>query len=172
VRTSSRESGDESPPAKRPRFFDPFTANNRLSQPSRSIAVICNEYEAWQVDRERADSNVRDPLAYWANKQDRHPRLSSMAMDFMTIQPMSAECERVFSAAGNMVLPRRARLDAVIIGGCQVLRSWYKAGVLPKTDLEMAPVSVRDYNSPDSDGDNEELQHRDDRSAISEIDSE
>jgi hypothetical protein len=172
VRTSSRESGDESPPAKRPRFFDPFAVNNRLSQPSRSIAVIGNEYEAWKVDRERANGDVRDPLAYWANKQDRYPRLSRMTMDFMKIQPMSEKCEIVFSAAGNMVLPRRARLDAVIIGVCQVLRSWYKAGVLPETDLEMAPVSVRDYNNPDNDGDNEELQYKDDRSATSKIDSE
>jgi hypothetical protein len=93
-------------------------------------------------------------------------------MDFMTIQPMSAECERVFSAAGNMVLPRRAHLNAVIIGACQVLRSWHKAGVLPETDLEMAPVSMRDYNNPDNDGDNEELQYKDDRSVISEINSE
>jgi hypothetical protein len=71
-----------------------------------------------------------------------------------------------------MVLPKRARLDAVIIGVCQVLRSWYKAGVLPETNLEMAPVSVRDYNNPDINGDNEELQYRNDRSATSEIDSE
>jgi hypothetical protein len=96
VRTSSRESSDESHPAKRPRCFDPFATNNRLSQLPRSIAVISNEYEAWQIDRERADGDVRDPLAYWANKQDRYPRLSRMAMDFMTIQPMSTECERVF----------------------------------------------------------------------------
>jgi hypothetical protein len=71
-----------------------------------------------------------------------------------------------------MVLPKRARLDAVIIGVCQVLRSWYRAGVLPQTDFEMAPVSVRDYNNLDSNGHNEELQYKDDRSATSEIDSE
>jgi hypothetical protein len=39
-----------------------------------------------------------------------------MAMDFMTIQPMSAEFERAFSAAGKMVTPIRARLDAGISG--------------------------------------------------------
>jgi hypothetical protein len=45
VRTSSRSSNEESPPAKRPRFHNPFAANDRLSQPSRSIAVIGDEFE-------------------------------------------------------------------------------------------------------------------------------
>jgi hypothetical protein len=123
VCTSSRSSNEESPPTKRPRFFDPFAANDRLSQPSRSIAVIGDEYKTWQRDRERIDGDIRNPLSYWANKQDRYHRLSRIAMDFMTIQSMSAECERAFSAAGRMVTPIRARLDAGIVGICQVLRS-------------------------------------------------
>jgi hypothetical protein len=95
-----------------------------------------------------------------------------MAMDFMTIQPMSAEYERAFTAAVKMVTPIRARLDAGIIGICQVLRSWYKAGVLPKADLETVPVDMDDCSLGDSDGDNEELQYRGYKSATSEIDSE
>jgi hypothetical protein len=102
---------------------------SRLPARLPALAVIGDEYEVWQRDRESTDGNVRDPLAYWASKQDRYPRLSRMAMDFMTIQPMSAECERAFSAAGRMVPPTRARLDAMTIGICQVLRSWYGAGV-------------------------------------------
>jgi hypothetical protein len=172
VRTSSRSSNEESPPTKKPRFFDPFAANDRLSQPLRSIAVIGDEYETWQCDRERIDRDIRNPLAYWANKQDRYPRLSRMAMDFMTIQSMSAECERAFSAAGKMVTSIRARLDAGIVGICQVLRFSYEAGVLPEADLETAPVDMDDYSLGDSDGDNEELQYRGYKSATSEIDSE
>jgi hypothetical protein len=45
VHASSQKSGEESPPAKRSRFFDPFAANSRESQSSRSIAVIGDEYE-------------------------------------------------------------------------------------------------------------------------------
>jgi hypothetical protein len=111
-------------------------------------------------------------LLYWASKQDRYPRLSRMAMDFMTIQPMSAEFERVFSAAGRMLSPTRARLDAITIGICQVLRSWYKPGVPPQTDLDVMPVDVNYDGNSESDRNDEELQYSDDRSAASEIDSE
>jgi hypothetical protein len=172
VHASSQESEEKSPPAKRPRFFDPFAANSRKSQSSRSIAVVGDEYEVWQRDRERTDGNVRDPLAYWSSKQERYPRLSRMAMNFMTIQPMLAKCERVFSAAGRMMTSMRARLDASIIGICQILRFWYKADVLPKTDLEMAPVKLGGYSKIESDGGDGDSQYNDYRSATSESDSE
>jgi hypothetical protein len=134
--------------------------------------VIGNEYEAWQRDRESTDSGVRDALAYWASKQDRYSRLSRMAMDSMTIQLMSAECERGFSAAGRMVPLTRARLDAITIGICQILRFWYKAGVLPQTDLDIMSVDTSHDGNSDRDRNNEELHYRDDRSATSEIDLE
>jgi hypothetical protein len=66
-------SGDEdSPPAKRPRFYNPFAANSRTFQPSRSIAVLGDEYEAWQRDKEGSDHEVRNPISYWVAKQDRY----------------------------------------------------------------------------------------------------
>ena len=104
VRTSSSR-GDDEPPAKRPRFFNPFEKNSRLpsSIPAYAAAIIGDEYQAWQTDREASDGNVRDPIRYWITKQSRYPRLSRMALDFLTIQPMSAECERLFSAACKMV---------------------------------------------------------------------
>jgi len=57
-----------------------------------------------------------------------------MALDFLTIQPMSAECERLFSAAGKMISGLRTNLDAEIIAICQVLRSWYRAGLIKDLD--------------------------------------
>jgi hypothetical protein len=50
--------------------------------------------------------------------------------------------------------------------------SWYMADVLPETDLEIRPIDVGNYDNNDNDGDNEELQYRNDRSATSEINSE
>lgn len=142
VRTTSRGSNrsDDEPAAKRPRFFNPFEATSRLTQPTYTVAVQGDEYRTWQRDREVSDSEVRDPLLYWLERKERYPRLSQMAMDFLTIQPMSAECERAFSAAGKMVIPLRASLDAQTIGICQVLRSWYRAGILQGDNDDILPT--------------------------------
>ncbi|TDJ70675.1 hAT transposon family protein, partial [Pseudomonas putida] len=86
------------------------------------------------------DGDVRDPLSYWHERRRRYPRLSRMALDFLTIQAMSAECERLFSAAGRMVTSLRSRLDADMIGMCQVLRSWLRAGVIDDLDVLLVPV--------------------------------
>jgi hypothetical protein len=175
IRVSSRENGNESPPTKRPRFCNPFAINSRITQSSRSIAVIGDKYEIWQRDKEIYNGKVRDPLAYWAAKQDRYPRLSRMAMDFLAVQPISAECERAFSAAGKMVTPTRSSLDATTVGICQVLRSWYHASVIPETNADLAPVDLGDCGKGGGDGesedDDEEFPFGDDRSATSEIDS-
>jgi len=45
----------------------------------------------------------------------KRPPLSRMALDLLTIQPMSTECKRLFSAAGKMVSGLRTNLDAEII---------------------------------------------------------
>ena len=63
-----------------------------------------------------------------------------MALDFLTIQPISAECERLFSAAGQMVVEQRSNLQARTIGMCQVLRSWLRAGIIH--DLNPLFVSI------------------------------
>ncbi|KAJ3453177.1 hypothetical protein MRS44_018832 [Fusarium solani] len=96
--------------------------------------VWLSDYAPLETDRDASDGDVRDAIGYWITKQSRYPRLSRMALDFLTIQPMSAECERLFSAAGKMVSGLRTKLDADIIAICQVLRSWYRAGLIK--DLE------------------------------------
>ena len=116
--------------------FSTLSRRTVVSQamPASAAAIIGDEYQAWQTDREAGDSNVRDPIRYWITKKSRYPRLSRMALDFLTIQPMSAECERLFSAAGKMVSGLRTDLDAEIIAICQVLRSWYRAGLIKDLD--------------------------------------
>jgi len=100
---------------------------------------VVDELELWQSSWEDGDSDVRDPLEYWHECRRRYPRLSRMALDFLTIQAMSAEYERLFSAAGRMVTPLRSRLDADIIGMCQVLRSWLREGVIEDLDVLLVP---------------------------------
>ena len=71
-----------------------------------------------------------------------------MALDFVTIQPMSAECERLFPAAGLMVTPSRNRIDAHTIGICQVLRSWLRAGIIEELDPMLVPLEDETVTQP------------------------
>ncbi|KNB17838.1 hypothetical protein FOXG_22067 [Fusarium oxysporum f. sp. lycopersici 4287] len=87
-----------------------------------------DEYEQWQRDIEDADASVTDPYEYWHIRRLKYPRLSRMALDLLTVPPMSAECERLFSTTGRMITKSRNRLDASTIGLCQTLRSWGRAG--------------------------------------------
>ena len=52
----------------------------------------------------------------------------------MTVPAMSAEVERLFSAAGLMATPLRNRLDASKNGLIQTLHSWLKAGIIDSLD--------------------------------------
>ncbi|KAI8402261.1 hypothetical protein FOFC_17568 [Fusarium oxysporum] len=82
----------------------------RTQKPADAAIIVNGEYQTWQTDREASDGDVRDPIGYWTTKQSRYPRLFRMNLDFLTIQPMSAEY-------------------AEIIAICQVLRSWYRASI-------------------------------------------
>lgn len=126
--------GEEAPPPKRRKFFDPFDHNDSRKQPQQQNRRISgDEYESWCAnDGEHVET--RDPVAYWHERRHRYPRLSRMALDFLTVQAMSAECERLFSASGRMVSPHRTVLDAEIVSMCQVLRSWYRAGLIQQID--------------------------------------
>ena len=105
-------------------------------------AIVGDEYQAWQADSEASDGNVLDPIRLWFSKQSRYPRLSRMALDFLTIQPMSAECERLFSAAGKMISGLQTDLDAEIIAIFQFLRSWYRDGLVKDLDPLLNSVFV------------------------------
>lgn len=101
---------------------------------SGSTALELDEYEWWTESPQETDISIQDPIQYWHDLQFKYPRLSRMALDFLTIQPMSAECERLFSAAGLMVTTQRNRLEAHTIGICQALRSWLRAGIIDDLD--------------------------------------
>jgi hypothetical protein len=138
----------DEPIAKRQkRYHNAFEEHREQSRymPSTSsiaaeVEVGRDEYEAWCSTWEATDTAVRDPIAYWHDKRFQYPRLSRMALDFLTIQPMSAECERLFSAAGLMVTPLRNQLEANTIEICQVLRSWLRAGIIDELDPLLVSV--------------------------------
>ena len=125
---------------KRPRKFkNPFQEHiNRLrtKPPASSLlpGLSDDEFAAWQAAYKPGDNEVDDPIQYWHDRRFKYPRLSLIALNFLTVSSMSAECERLFSAAKRMVTALRRNLDADVISLCQVLRSWYRAGIIKDLD--------------------------------------
>ncbi len=64
--------------------------------PSARTGDDTDELELWQSSFEERDDEVRGPISHWHERRRRYPRISRMALDSLTIQPMSAECERLF----------------------------------------------------------------------------
>jgi hypothetical protein len=68
-----------------------------------------------------------------------------MAVEILSVQPMSAECERLFSSGGLMVSPLRTRLEATTIGIAQTLRSWLKAGLIQDSVMDVVDLNTKNY---------------------------
>ncbi|KAF4448243.1 restless-like transposase [Fusarium austroafricanum] len=135
---STEDNGEPAAKRQRTQYYSPFErykdeARIRPCEEMDSDNAE-DEYARWQKDVLPTDNVIRDPLEYWHAQRFKYPRLSRMAVDFMTVQPMSAECERLFSTAGRMVTPLRNQLEASTIAICQVLRSWLQAGIVEEVN--------------------------------------
>lgn len=84
---------------------------------------LSDEYQRWEKDRQPTGEDVEDPLQYWHERRRVYPRLAQMALDFLSVAAMSADMERLFSAAGRMFTDERSSLDAMTISVCQSLMS-------------------------------------------------
>lgn len=68
------------------------------------------------------------PLQWWCKEEQRleYPRLHRMAIDILSIPPMSDEAERVFSGVRRTISWDRARLGAWIVEMTELLGNWNK----------------------------------------------
>ena len=135
---------EEEPPLKRfkvmsalerHRAYRTSTLPGRTCSAQGSMNAAHDEYDHWLSHPDaKNDAMVTDPVQYWWGKRNEYPRLSRMALDLLSIPPMSAECERLFSVSGQMVSPLRTRLEASTIGITQTLRSWVRSGLIEAAD--------------------------------------
>ena len=65
-------------------------------------------------------------------QRQRWPRLALMAIDVLSIPPMSDEPERVFSEARCTVTWDRGQIEAETIELRELLKHWKKSGILNK----------------------------------------
>ena len=71
-------------------------------------------------------------LDWWLNPSNRinYPSLYRMAIDILSIPPMSSEPERIFSGARRTITWQRMRLGPVNIERSECLKSWVRGGVV------------------------------------------
>ena len=65
-----------------------------------------------------------------------------MALDILTVAPMSDEPERQFSDTGVMVTNRRNRLRSDTIAATMSLKSWTREGVISWTKADMKALTM------------------------------
>ncbi|CAD0099603.1 unnamed protein product [Aureobasidium mustum] len=135
-----------------------WTAKYKNKTKPIAIAPLSNEEESnqlakWQASIRFANSVtipeefvqftksppvlVDDAIQWWLEPTQQHnyPNLSQMAIDILSINPMSAESERVFSGCRRTLSWDRASLSADNLGYIECLKSWQKNLCFDKVDL-------------------------------------
>ncbi len=90
-----------------------------------------------------------DPILWWRDVgASRFPRLSVMAVDYLTIPSSTAETERQFSSCGRMDTANRGRMACSLLSTAQCIRSWSQIGVympsIPLHRLESLETNWQD----------------------------
>lgn len=102
-----------------------------------------NMQDQWQEYRSRrSDKSLHDPYAWWWSTRHRWSQLAVMALDILTVRPMSDEPERQFSDTGIMVTNRRNRLRSDTIAATMSLKSWTKEVVISWTKTEVKALTT------------------------------
>jgi hypothetical protein len=78
------------------------------------------------------DPGKKGALAWWCQdtQRQRWPKLSLMAINILSIPPMSDEPERVFSGARRTISWDRGELEPETIEMRECLKHWKKSGIL------------------------------------------
>lgn len=73
-----------------------------------------------------------DPLHWWLESAQRRrfPNLSLMAIDILSIAPMSAETERLFSKSKATITDQRGSFSVETVNLLECLRSWDKSALV------------------------------------------
>lgn len=79
--------------------------------------------------------HISDPLAWWHEHWNAYPRLSRMALDYLTIPAMSIDVEQLFSHGRLIVTHTRSRLSTQSIRSLLCLGSWSTLNLVKDEDV-------------------------------------
>lgn len=95
---------------------------------------------------------VSDPLKWWLESAQRRrfPNLSMMAIDILSIAPMSTETERLFSKAKLTVTDQRGSMNIETLNLLECLRSWDRSTLIVPSEVGIPLREVFDCLIMDS----------------------
>jgi hypothetical protein len=84
--------------------------------------IVVDEYDRYlSTPTERSITN---PFLFWQSQREMFPKLSSMALDILSIPPMSAGVEQLFSQCKIMLTDRLNRLQIDSLQAVECMKSW------------------------------------------------
>ena len=130
------------PPQSYPAFSYDTPSEPKELDAFDQIALCLRSVARPTSEDEYKDYNYQDShfpgkggaLAWWLSdaQKQRWPRLALMAIDILSIPPMSDKPERCFSGARRTVTWDRGQIEAETIELRELLKHWKKSGILDK----------------------------------------
>jgi hypothetical protein len=117
-------------PSQEPKELDTY---DRIALTLRLVARPSSEDEYVDYNSEDSyDPSKKGALAWWCQdtQRQRWPRLSRIAINILSISPMSDKPERVFSGARRTVSWNRGQLEPETIKMRECLKHWKRSGIL------------------------------------------
>ena len=104
---------------------------DRILTPDNAIELVLeqvitsNEYTQYCTKPRDSFLSTLPPLQH----ETENPELIQWALDVHSIPATSAECEQVFSSAGQLLTPRRNRLLDDVVEANECLMAWKRSGL-------------------------------------------
>ncbi|PIL26246.1 hypothetical protein GSI_12002 [Ganoderma sinense ZZ0214-1] len=125
--SGAEESDDELDFSDEENMFDALRSLTRLRVSKKGDELT--RYLAIPIE------DTDDPLAWWAERRALYPRLSRMALDYLTT---SVDVERVFSKGRLLLSHVRSRMNAQTTRAVLCVGAWSRAGYVKAADLRKA----------------------------------
>ena len=150
--TTQTETVDKSQDPKIKEEFPEPEAKRLKSEHESSMKFLMGNFYIIDSDDEEDEveayfsekrSNT-EPLQWWKVNQHRYPNLKVLAQRFLAIPATSTPSERVFSSAGNTVVPNRASLDSGTVDELVFLHS----ALTSKGNAQLTNISTSGVTDP------------------------
>ncbi|KAI7770097.1 hypothetical protein LZL87_013720 [Fusarium oxysporum] len=124
-----RQSGEPETTTRRPNGY-------KIWMKEQKATILNMDDDEYEVYCREPVMMISDPLKWWLElaQRRRFPNLSLMAIDILSIPPMSAETERLFSKARLTVTDQRGSMNIETLNLLECLRPWDRSALIAQSE--------------------------------------